>query len=205
MRYLLNNRIQILALLFWSALFVIGCGNKNGKKSDNNDIRPTMESENLSITNYDNGRRTYKFDTPHMVRYEGKDTVYMIFDQGVKIETYDDSTSEVKSWLTAKYAIYRESVQIWEARDSVVALDQEGKRLYTDLLFWDKKSSKIYSTIETKVISGEESVIGVNGFQSNEDLSDIEFFNSKGRILVDTATNIVDTTNVALSRTINVQ
>lgn len=178
---------KIIALLCWSALFVYGCG--GGKPIvDDNAVKPTMTSDNLTITNYENGRMIYRFETPHMVRYENKDTAYMIFDQGVYIVTFDDSTMEVKSWLKAKYAIYRETIDEWEARDSVVAQDKGGKTLYTDLLFWDHPKHRITSPIETKVVDGEESVIGLEGFESDEELNNIEFFNSKGRILVDTTT-----------------
>lgn len=181
--------ISVTALLLWSALFVFSCGGGKNKGIDNSD-RPTMTSDNLTITNYENGRMTYRFETPHMMRYENKDSSWMIFDQGVYIVTFDDSTYEIKSWLTAKYAIYYETRDQWEARDSVVAHDRSGKILYTDLLYWDHSKKLITSPIETKVVDGEESVIGLDGFESDEDLINIEFFNSKGRILVDTTTNI---------------
>ncbi|MEG0499535.1 MAG: LPS export ABC transporter periplasmic protein LptC [Rikenellaceae bacterium] len=180
---------SVTALLFWSALFIYSCG--DGKKSNvDHPDRPTMTSDNLTITNYENGRMIYRFETPHMMRFENKDSAWMIFDKGVYIVTFDDSTNEIKSWLTAKYAIYYETRDQWEARDSVVAHDRSGKVLYTNLLYWDHSQRRITSPIETKVIDGEESVIGLEGFQSDEELNNIEFFNSKGRILVDTATNV---------------
>lgn len=190
-----NEINRTIALLIGSALFVYSCG--DGKKNaDSNILRPTMISHNLTISHYENGKLQYKFDTPYLVQYENKDTSYMIFDKGVHIVTYNDSTGEIKSWLKAKYAVYRKSIEQWEARDSVVAYDITGKTLYTDLLFWEQKEKRIYSTIETKVISGDESVVGLNGFESDDDMSNIQFFKSKGRILVDTTTNeplVVDT------------
>lgn len=181
---------SIIALLCWSALFVYSCGGAEQNLSDNT-LKPTMESDSLTITNYEDGRMMYRFEAPHMVRYESKDTAYMIFDRGVYIITFNDSTNEVNSWLKAKYAIFRESISQWEARDSVVASDEKGKILYTDLLFWDQKKRKINSNIKTRVVDGEESVIGLEGFESDEDLNNIEFYNSRGRIIVDTATNVV--------------
>lgn len=179
---------SITALLCWSALFVYGCGNTT-KSVDDNSPKPTMVSDNLTITRYEGGRMLYRFETPHAIRYQGVDTAYMIFDKGVYIVTYEDSTTDVKSWLKADYAIFYESIDKWEARDNVVAADNAGKTLYTDLLFWDKKTRMINSPIKTKVIDGEESVIGLDGFESDEGLVNIEFYNSKGRILVDTTAN----------------
>lgn len=183
------NSSSITALLCWSALFVYSCG--DGKKSvDDGAPKPTMVSDNLTITRYESGRMIYRFETPHAIRYQGVDTAYMIFDKGVYIVTYEDSTNEIKSWLKADYAIFYESIDKWEARENVVAADNENKTLYTDLLFWDKKTRMISSPKETKVIDGEESVIGLDGFESDEGLVNIEFYNSKGRILVDTAANV---------------
>lgn len=176
----------IIALLCWSALFVYSCGDAGKKTEKDNSPKPTMTSVNLTITNYENGEVKYRFEAPRMVRYENKDTAYMIFDQGVYIITYEDSTLEVKSWLKAKYAIYRESIGQWEARDSVVGSDKFGKRIYTDLLFWDQRTRMVNSPIHTRVVDGEESVTGKDGFKSDEDLVNIDFERSEGRILFDT-------------------
>ena len=183
------NINRIIALLCWSALFVYGCGGQTPTVIDDGKPKRVMESYNLSITNYEGGERRYRFDTPHLTRYEGKDTSYMIFDKGIKIVTYDDSTGVEKSSVISKYAVFRESINQWEARDSVVARDTDGKTLYTDLLFWDQKQKRIYSNIKTRVVDGAETIIGIDGFESDEDLSDIQFHNSRGRILVDTTTN----------------
>lgn len=185
------NRIEnrtILALLLWSALFIFSCKN-DGAKSDADAIRPTLIADSLTTTRYQHGKMDYQFKTPLLTRYEGKsngkDTVYVIFDKGIYIETYD-TLGNVESWLTAKYAINYEKEERWEIRDSVVGQDKSGKTVYTDLLFWNNKTKLIHSTEKTIVIDGQESVVGLNGFESKEDLSNIEFYNSKGRILVDT-------------------
>lgn len=182
-----TNR-RILALLFWSALFVLGCKNE-GEKTDPDMIKPTMIADTLTTTRYFHGKVDYRFKTPLLTRYEGrvnnKDTVYVIFDKGIYIETFD-TLGNIESWLKAKYAINYETEDRWEIRDSVVGQDKTGKTVHTDLLFWNNKTKLIHSTEKTIVVDGSESVVGYDGFESKEDLSNIKFYNSRGRILVDT-------------------
>ena len=129
-----------------------------------------------------------------MVRYEGvgksgSDTMYMVFDEGIEVITYNDSTDSIETRITSHYAVHRETIGEWEARDSVVCLSKDGKILYSDLLFWDTKEKKIHSPIETKVVDGEETITGLNGFESDEEMSDILFINSRGRFKMDTVSN----------------
>ncbi len=180
----------MIALLLWGAILVSGC--ENASKSNNEDVViKVMDSENPEMTSYESGKTLYKMIAPHLARYQGKDTTYIVFDKGIYIESYD-SLGVVESWLKAKYAVNYESINVWEARDSVVGQDKEGKRIYTDTLFWDQKKKKIYSPSKTRVVSGEESVIGLNGFESDEDLKNILFYNSQGRITIDTTENKSD-------------
>lgn len=183
----------ILALLMWSAIFISGCGAKKVVEKDDS-VKVTMMSRNLTITQYKDGKTTYKFITPKMVRYEGvgesgKDTVYMIFEEGIEVMTFNDSTDSIETRITARYAVHRETIGEWEARDSVVGLSKDGKILYTDLLFWNQRDKKIHSPIATKVVDGEETITGINGFESDEEMSDILFINSRGRFKIDTLSN----------------
>ncbi len=182
-----GNKAPIIALLMWGAMLVFSCNNSAVKKDDNL-INKVMDSENPEMTSYENGRTVYKMIAPHLARYEGKDTAFIVFDKGIYIESYD-SLGNMESWLKAKYAINYESIGMWEARDSVVGRDKDGKVIYTDTLFWDQKKKRIFSPSKTRVVSGEESVVGLNGFESDEKLENILFYNSKGRIIVDTTTN----------------
>lgn len=188
-----NTKNIIVALLFGSAIFIVGCKEKKTHKATSN-IRVTMTSTNLTITQYKSGKMTYRFTTPHLVRYEGKgnngnDTAYMVFDKGIDVVTFEDSTKGEASHVVSKWAVFRETENIWEARDSVVGVSADGKTLYTDLLFWDQNTKKIYSPKRTRVVSGEETVIGVNGFVSDEKMENIVFNRSQGRFLIDTLTN----------------
>lgn len=149
----------------------------------------TEYSENLSIINSQNGRRSYHFVTPLMEGYSQAAEPYREFRRGVKITTYkDDSLSAVDAVLTANYAIYYEKRRLWEAKGDVVVEKSDGKQLFTQQLFWNERTGKIYSNVDSKIVqSGGSDVFIGEGFESDEEFKDWRFRRMKGRMEVDTA------------------
>ena len=62
----------------------------------------TQQSEDLTVILSRNGNLTYRFATPLLERYEYALEPYTEFRKGIHIETYNDSTHQVESSLTAK-------------------------------------------------------------------------------------------------------
>ena len=90
--------------------------------------------------------------------------------------------------LTANYAIYYEKRQLWEAKGDVVVEKSDGKTLYTQQLFWNARTKKIYSNVDSKIVQkgGTDVFIG-EGFESDEEFRDWRFRRMKGRMEVDVA------------------
>ena len=147
----------------------------------------TEYSENLSIVESQNGRRSYHFVTPLVEGYLLAREPYREFRKGVKITTYkDDSLSTVDAVLTANYAIYYENRKLWEAKGNVVVVKSDGKNLYTQQLFWNQQTKKIYSNVDSKIVQndGRDVFIG-EGFESDEEFKDWRFRRMKGRMEVE--------------------
>ena len=151
----------------------------------------------------ENGAKAYRFQTPLMERYKLAKDPYMEFREGIDIVTYkgEGDTTEVESHLTANYAIYYEERKLWEVKGNVVAKNSENQTLYTQQLFWDQKSKRIYSNVDCKVLMGEDYWFG-EGFESDEEMNDWHFRRYRGRMWVDadpnrpedsTATNTIST------------
>lgn len=147
----------------------------------------TEYSENLSIVSSQNGRRSYHFVTPLMEGYSQAAEPYREFRRGVRITTYkDDSLSTVDAVLTANYAIYYEKRRLWEAKGDVVVEKSDGKQLFTQQLFWNERTKKIYSNVDSKIVqSGGSDVFIGEGFESDEEFKDWRFRRMKGRMEVD--------------------
>ena len=184
---LLRHNISVALLIVGSAIFITGCNSSKVAVdvviTDYKKV-PSLVSDSLSITYYENGEMEYKFTTPRMERYEFDDETYMVFEEGVRIETFDEDGTR-KSSLVADYAKYLEKKRLWEAKGNVFGHDENGKELYTEQLFWDEMADKIYSNVDTKVIDGDEITQG-SGFESDGQLNNVRFLNTKGRLFVDT-------------------
>ncbi len=140
----------------------------------------TEYSENLSITQSENGRKKYHFQTPLMEGYAMARDPYREFRKGIKITMFeDDEASTESATLTANYAIFYEDRKLWEVKGDVVAVNKDGRRLYTSQLFWNQTTHRIYSNVDSKIVSADE-VYHCEGFESDEKMKDWTYRKLKG-------------------------
>ena len=180
-------RLAMVALLLMgSAILLFSCKSAPKSTEESLDAIMTEESENLTIIMSENGRKSYHFKTPLLEGYMlGRDP-YREFRKGVSITTYqDDSLTTVNAVLVANYAIYYENRKLWEAKGDVVVTKHDGTRLYTQQLFWNSQTKRIYSNVDTKLVTDTDELIG-EGFESDEDMNEPRFRRWKGKMQVDT-------------------
>ena len=171
--------------LLGSAILLFSCGSTRGESADvNNETLMTERSDNLSIVMSENGRRSYRFTTPLLEGYTVASDPYREFRKGIHITTYqDDSLSTVNSTLVANYAIYYENRELWEAKGDVVVEKADGTKLYTQQLFWNSKTGRIYSNVDSKIVKGTDVFMG-EGFESDEGLKEWRFRRMSGKMFV---------------------
>lgn len=188
MRKRITRYAQVALSVVGSAILLFSCsGEKNESNDSAEESMMTEYSENLSIVNSQNGRRSYHFVTPLLEGYTLAREPYREFRKGIRITTYqDDSLSSVDAVLTANYAIYYENRELWEAKGNVVVEKSDGKTLYTQQLFWNARTGKIYSNVDSKIVqnNGRDVFIG-EGFESDEEFKDWRFRRMKGRMEVE--------------------
>ena len=80
--------------------------------------------------------------------------------------------------------IFLENQQLWEAKGNVVATNAQGQKLETEQLFWNQKSKRIYSNVDSKVTQKDGVILG-EGFESDEQFQDFIFRRPKGKVAVD--------------------
>lgn len=176
------------------------CHKEEATLAADQQVRMTEYSENLSVITSENGQKSYHFTAPLMEGYTLAREPYREFRKGVRIVTYNkgDSLSTVDATLTANYAIYYENRELWEAKGNVVVEKSDGKTLYTQQLFWNARTKKIYSNVDSKIVQndGRDVFIG-EGFESDEEFKDWRFRRMKGRMEVEVKPNESDSTAVA--------
>ena len=197
---ILMKYLKVALSLAGSAILLFSCG-ESGQQTDEaaNEAMMTEYRENLLIVMSQNGRRSYHFKTPLLEGYSLAREPYREFPKGVEMTTYkNDSLSSVDAVLTANYAIHYETRDLWEARGNVVVEKSDGKKLYTQQLFWNARTKKIYSNVDSKIVQndGRDVFIG-EGFESDEEFKDWRFRRMKGRMEVEVKPNESDSTAVA--------
>lgn len=184
--------IRVALSVTGSAILLFSCAGKDaGHTSGSDEALMTEYSEDLSVVMSQNGRRSYHFVTPLLEGYSLGREPYREFRKGVKITTYqNDSLTTVDAVLTANYAIYYENRELWEAKGNVVVEKSDGKTLYTQQLFWNARTKKIYSNVDSKIVqnNGRDVFIG-EGFESDEEFKDWRFRRMKGRMEVEMKQN----------------
>ncbi|MFI3248096.1 MAG: LPS export ABC transporter periplasmic protein LptC [Rikenellaceae bacterium] len=182
----INNCIKAL-LSIGSALIFVYCGDSGGSKVSTTQSRErlmTESSDNFSVTMSENGRPSYIFSAPKVEGYTLATEPYREFNKGVEIITFkDDSMNMRDGKLTANYAIYYENRKLWEAVGDVVVTKADGKELYSQQLFWNALTKRIYSNVDTKIMDRESGDVYIGeGFESDEAMEEWSFRKMKGRM-----------------------
>lgn len=174
----------VALLLTGSAILLYSCAATDGG-DDYDETTKTQQSDSLTIIQSREGNRQFVFVTPLMERYELAKEPYMEFRKGIDMTTYDDSTKLEASNIVADYAIFFENRELWEAKGNVVARNSNGQTLYTQQLFWNQKTHRVYSNVDSKVIQGDDTFIG-EGFESDDEFKKWSFRKFTGKLAVET-------------------
>ncbi len=187
----------MVALLFMGgAILFSSCDKQNSLAKADEENTVTLQVDSLIQIDSENGHKQRIVKAPIMEQYGLAEESYIEFIEGISVTTYKDTTLEVASTLVADYAILLEKQKLWEAKGNVVITNSDGRILETEQLFWNQKLEKIYSNVESKIIDGDNVIIGV-GFESDQEFKDYTLRRPKGQLLVDTKpTPPADTTAV---------
>ena len=144
---------------------------------------PSQSAKNIEIVHTDSAKITMIVNAVQLDKYDKVDIPYTEFPKGLQVDFYNEF-EEIDSKLKANYAKRIDETSIWEAQYDVVAINNEGTILNTELLFWDENKEIIYTDKFVKVTEGESILYG-NGFESNQDFTVWRILNPTGQIYTD--------------------
>ena len=87
---------------------------------------------------------------------------------GIKVIFYD-GLKDPSGTVTARYAKYTKTSNLWELKDSVVVVNEGNDKLETEVLYWDVPKNLIYSDRFVKITNEDQIVMGT-GFESDPKL-----------------------------------
>lgn len=191
MRFVFSKIIRLKSITaLMGAVMLFSC--KNDMEEINrvagDEILPEMTGTNLEMIYTDSARIKYKVITPEYLKMSEGEEKYEEFPQGLHAISYDTDGKEIGS-ITCKYAKKLEDEQLWEARNEVVVVNAEGKKLETELLYWDTQKQIIYSDRYAKLSADGQIIEGNRGFKSDQDLKSPIFYGITGELEVEQRTS----------------
>ncbi|MFP3859449.1 MAG: LPS export ABC transporter periplasmic protein LptC [Bacteroidales bacterium] len=130
-----------------------------------------------------NGLMELRVQAPVIDHYQNSKSSQIEFPEGMLAEFYD-TTLTVESQISANYAVYHESSQIWEAKNNVVTINNQGDTLNTEYLLWNQNESIIYTDRYVKITT-KDGVIHGKGFESNQNFTNWKIKETTGSLTID--------------------
>ena len=177
MSKLLKKYAWVALSVLGSAILLSACDGRGGEEASGDEALMTEYSEDLTIVESQNGRRSYSFSTPLLEGYAQAKDPYREFRKGIKMITYEeDSLSTVNVVLTANYAINFSKRELWETKGNVVVEKNDGTTFYFQQLAWNARTKRVYSNLDGKMVQNEgRDIVLFQGFDSDEQFKDWRF------------------------------
>ncbi len=131
----------------------------------------------------DSGKIKIKAYAPEFSYYKNDDNPYSEFNKGIKVESFTNYPI-IESSISADYAIYKENVKLWEARNNVIVTNSKGDTLNTELLYFDQVKEIIYTNKFCRVRTEDGILFGKNGFEADQYFTRWKLKNTKGTVNV---------------------
>lgn len=169
-------------------IFFYGCND------DSKAISPQKKIKSDSKNKYDNeifdmdinitnkGVVTQKIKAGHVMQTKIKYSNLMrsVIDSGLNVIFYKQG--KVSGNLTSKKGIMDDKRGVFTAIGNVVFTSPSGYRVYTEELKWDRKKARIFTDKYVLSVSDQnDTLIGENGMDANQDFTDIIIKSAKGR------------------------
>jgi len=153
------------------------------KKFIDTESEPDFVTKNVITLYTDSARLQMKMSAPLLKQYNSAKEQREECPEGIHVWFYE-KTGELKAELTANWAKHDVAADIWEARGNVVVIDNEGRKLETEQLFWDPQKKIVYSEKYTKITSPDGTMSSGTSFTTPQDFSEPTLFNAKATIVL---------------------
>ena len=190
---------RVTSVTLCCIILLVACTSEKTEVADgyeNIDSLPSMYTCNVNTLISDSGVTRYRIETPLWYMYESQsvEEPYWYFPEGIYVEQFD-SLFATETMIEGDTAIYYKKPQIWQLDGNVHIENIEGKKFYTQQLFWDQAAREIYSDSAIQIIDGEEVIEGV-GFRSNEQITKYVILRTTGIFTVERQPEQPDTTSL---------
>jgi LPS export ABC transporter protein LptC len=177
-----------MRLLFLFSVFLISCTNDPKLVQDfvSDKLQAIEQIKGAELLHTENGKIKVKIVAGKIERFQNSQP-QLIFSEHLEVYFYNDS-SQLQSTLMADNASIDEENKIMLAKENVVLISSDAKKLETDELVWDEKQNTIYTDKKVKITTGKEIIYG-EGFISNPDFTEYSITKIHGTFDFEAKTN----------------
>ena len=147
------------------------------------DSAAVLKSYNVTTLVSDSGITRFRVTTPEWLVFDKKAKPTWEFPQGIHLEQFDENL-EVHSEVDAKKAIYYTELEEWILSDSVYAVNVDGERFESDILYVHQKEDRIFTDKYVKITQEDKIITGL-GMESNQRLTKYTVLKPQGIIPLD--------------------
>jgi LPS export ABC transporter protein LptC len=138
----------------------------------------TMKTTDVSTLVSDSGITRYRANAKEWLIFGKANDPYWYFPKGIYLEQFD-TLFQIKASIKADTAYYYEKQELWKGIGNVEMRSLDDEYFTTSLIFWDKKSQKIYSDKYIRIEQQDKVITGI-GFESNQSMTEYRIFNTTG-------------------------
>lgn len=106
-------------------------------------FEPQTEADSINLKYTDSGKVKAILISEKMLDFSNAKFGFTEFPKGINLTVFDGNNKE--NYVTSKYAKSYTKNGLVELLDSVVITTNDGKKLFTDQLFYDQKSDWLYT------------------------------------------------------------
>ena len=147
------------------------------------DSAAVMKTYNVTTLVSDSGITRFRVYTPEWLVFDKKAKPTWEFPNGIHLEQFDENL-EVHSEVSAKKAIYYTELEQWILSDSVYAINVEGEKFESEILYVYQKEDRIFTDKFVKITQEDKIITGI-GMESNQRLTKYKVLKPQGIIPLD--------------------
>lgn len=147
------------------------------------DSAAVMKTYNVTTLVSDSGITRFRVRTNEWLIFDKKSKPTWEFPRGIHLEQFDVDL-EIHSEVDAKKAIYYTEQEEWILYDSVYAINVEGEKFETEILYVHQKEDRMFTDKFVKITQQDKIITGV-GMESNQRLTKYKVLKPQGIIPLD--------------------
>lgn len=173
---------SIVVIFFTAMLFACENQMETIRELTSNDTIPSEVAMGVRIIYSDSGMTQMILTSPILYQ-KGGDDPYVEFPEGLNVKTYDQTNALVTE-LQADYGKRFQKDKRMEVENNVIVTNyQNNKKLFTERLFWNEKTKKIYNNTFVTIVEEDKTIHG-DSIRADQNFEVVEIFNMRGTIQI---------------------